>query len=436
MEKGKLLCKGKTKEIYEVLGREGMVIIRNKDDITKNDDPDATKVFAGKGACATTTTCVMFQLLKAAGIPVAFEDQLGANEFLAPACQMIPLEVVVRRYAVGSYLQRFPQLRKEEGEPPFRFHRLELEFFLKTSGGRLVGSGPDSPILTPLDPKTGRPVDDPFIEMVEGDSLPLRHPKKNFWSAESLIANIDRSILPHAGLIDEMGEIARQVFLLLEGVWAQLSCRLIDFKIEFGFDASGELMVADVIDNDSWRLRRRDWQELSKQLFRDNANEAVVMENYNRVAIMTSMIEIPIHALVVWSDHGHRIDTSDISGFFNVDVVERQSSAILSPMSTLFELEELLLQYPDGGVIIAPDGLTSGLASMLAAHGTWPLISVPYDYESAPIDIVNCPGRIDGAPVLMAFSWDNATQAALKILAVKNPFVYMHCQYEIEKHNI
>jgi len=116
MKKGEICNEGKTKRVWFVEGESGLVIIENKDDITKNDDSSQTKVITGKAELATATTCAVFQLLKDAEIPVAFEKQLGLNKFLAPKVDMILLEIIWRRYAVGSFLKRHPELEVPERE--------------------------------------------------------------------------------------------------------------------------------------------------------------------------------------------------------------------------------------------------------------------------------------------------------------------------------
>src|SRR6202007_1357610 len=84
-------------------------------------------IISGKSALANGTTCNVFRLLKACGIPVAFEEQDSATSFIAPKCQMLPYEVVTRREAHGSYLKRNPQYAKGQ-----LFPKLIVEFYLKT----------------------------------------------------------------------------------------------------------------------------------------------------------------------------------------------------------------------------------------------------------------------------------------------------------------
>lgn len=103
--KGAAVVRGKTKTGYAVLEDPDALIWENRNSITKNDDPSATREMASKGKFSTGTTSRVFELLRMANIPVAYDCQLSELEFLAPRCAMIPLEVVVRRYAVGSFLR-------------------------------------------------------------------------------------------------------------------------------------------------------------------------------------------------------------------------------------------------------------------------------------------------------------------------------------------
>jgi len=134
-KKGKRLPGGKTKEMWRVVRNKGLVIIKSKNDITALDDPKRTKTFPTKARLSNTTTCLMFELLKQANIPVAYKQQLSSKEFLAINCRMIKIEAVARRYAAGSYLKRHIELIQPEGKLPYRFSKLVTEFFLKTTKG-------------------------------------------------------------------------------------------------------------------------------------------------------------------------------------------------------------------------------------------------------------------------------------------------------------
>ena len=106
-----LIAEGKTKQIYRINGASDLVAVISKDDITAGDGAKHD-VIPDKGRLATATTCNVFRLLKASGLPVAFEEQDGPTSFVAPPCTMLPYEVVARREAHGSYLKRNPNYAK------------------------------------------------------------------------------------------------------------------------------------------------------------------------------------------------------------------------------------------------------------------------------------------------------------------------------------
>ncbi|HEX7168480.1 MAG TPA: phosphoribosylaminoimidazolesuccinocarboxamide synthase [Acidimicrobiales bacterium] len=103
-----LLTEGKTK-IVEDAGN-GEVLIRSKDDITASDGAKHD-VLVGKAAASTRTTGNIFRLLERSGIPTHFVDRVDDVTFRARNVQMIPLELVARRYATGGIMDRLPQLR-------------------------------------------------------------------------------------------------------------------------------------------------------------------------------------------------------------------------------------------------------------------------------------------------------------------------------------
>ncbi|MFZ2187933.1 MAG: phosphoribosylaminoimidazolesuccinocarboxamide synthase [Candidatus Moraniibacteriota bacterium] len=440
IREGKLIGKGKTKDILSVIDNDTSVIMRNRDEITKKDDPDLTEILPGKGKWATTTTVATFEALKRAGIRVAFLKQLSDTDFLAKACKMTKLEVIARRYADGSSLSRNPHLRQPEGQPPFRFHRLEIEFFLKTSGGKItnkdglcIGELPEDWLVT--DKK--KPIDDPFITNPHDDTWILCHPKVPTWDPTSKLGFEVKSsnILPENVTTKDIAMITRKVFLVLEGMWAQLGLRLIDFKIEFGIDEYGNILVSDVIDNDSWRLRTIDWRELSKQLFRDDVDMEEVADKYALVAKLVKKFSIPRQAIVLWRGSDED-EWPTVLSPESINVVRVTKSGHKSPGACLEILEKLLTEYPEGGVIITLIGKSNGLGPTSAARTSWPVLGVAVTAETHPEDVWSNLRMPSQVPMPTMLSPDNAVLMALNILGQKNPIAYMHRQYAIEELDI
>jgi len=438
--KGNSLAEGKTKIIWKVQGKPDLVIIESKNAITKFDDPSKTKKFATKAVCSTTTTCRVFELLKKAGIPVAYLEQISDTEFLAQRCTMIPLEVVARRFACGGFLKRHPEIMFTEGQAPSRFHRLLIEFFLKTTKGKLIVQG--KTLVDGLDAK--KKEEDPFIENPYSENWKLLNSKKPSWDLQvDLKRTIKASLIlqnrSHE-TIGKMENILREVFLVLEGAWNILGFHLIDIKIEFGIArGSNRFLLADVLDSDSWRLQNEEWEELSKEAFRQNEALSKVEQNYGLVASLTKQFRVPKQALVLW--RGSPKDKFlDIKAPFSksrgVDIIEVTLSGHKKTRQCLDKLNEILRDYPDGGVIVAKIGRSNGLAPMLAAHSSWQVIAIPATMEKSPEDIWSSIRMPSLVPLVTAWPEKNALLAAMNILAAKNPLLYMWRQKQIEELDI
>ena len=429
---------GKTKIIFEVVGQPGLVIVANKNDITAFDDPKFTKMFATKGGYSTATTCRVFELLQKAGIPVAFREQISDTEFVAEKCKMISLEVVTRRYAVGSYLKRHPELKKKEGEQPHRFHRLVVELFLKTTDSRLkIGEETIIEGLSHVVDGVEKTLDDPFIANPEDELWNLFDPKKPTWESG---ADLDKTvpmtkIVTDTSMVKEIIGITGKTFLVLEGAWQILGRRLIDFKIEFGITADGRLVVGDVIDNDSWRLRDVDWDELSKQAFRDGEDLSEVEKKYGLVASLAEQFRVPRQAIILWrgSDKDDFPKIPATLRDFGITIEEVTLSGHKVPQTSLNRLEEILGKYPDGGVILAKVGRSNGLGPVLAARTSWQVIAIPATLKDFPDDIWSSIRMPSGVPLLVAWPEENAVLAALNILGQKNPVTYAERQRAIEE---
>jgi phosphoribosylaminoimidazole-succinocarboxamide synthase len=224
MPLGAQLAEGKTKIIYAAvepaagLPAESLAYMVHKDAITAGDGA-RRDVIEGKGELSCRTTSAVFRYLAQQGIETHYIDTPDAHTMLVRRVEMIPIEWVARRLATGSYVRRTGAV---EGT---RFDPIVLELFLKDDARH-----------------------DPQISETEAVDLGLCTPSE---VATALAAT-------------------EQVFLALEGAWATQDIQLVDLKIEFGRTPNG-IMVADVIDNDSWRLwpggsRER---QLDKQVYRD-----------------------------------------------------------------------------------------------------------------------------------------------------------------------
>jgi phosphoribosylaminoimidazole carboxylase/phosphoribosylaminoimidazole-succinocarboxamide synthase len=417
--KGKQIAEGKTKIIYEVdnktEGMSGLVIVCNKDNITKNDDASQTRELVGKSVYATTTTCAVFELLKQAGVPVAYVERISETEFVAKKCDMIKLEVIARRYVYGSFEKRFPNMTEQ-----YRFHNLKFELFLKTTYG-VVQNKDDYPINElPHDPlfvgEQKKRIDDPFI-VVEDNKFKLFHPKIPMWEpAADLNITVDMDdVLPERAKLEEIEILTRKTFLILEGAFAQFGVRLIDFKIEFGITDDGELVISDVIDNDSWRIKDENWNDLSKQLFRDGASMDVIKDKFALVANLVQNFRIPKQAIVFWQgDFGGVVASTDLEAM-SIYVESTNLSWHKSISKCIQKLEELLAKYPEGGIIIVADVWSN---EVLSKRTSWPILQAS-------------PKNENGFPTGI-YSDTQVLPIALGILGLKNPLAYALVQEHIE----
>jgi phosphoribosylaminoimidazole-succinocarboxamide synthase len=227
VNKGHEVARGKTKILFEHAGQPDVLVVQQTDGITAGDGARRNEI-AGKGRIAAKTTARIFRLLNLCGLPTHYlsggEDD-DDNEMLVRRCAMIPLEVVIRGVAAGSFARRKPGIARGSIIVP----RL-VEFFLKDDANH-----------------------DPLIEPDEIVARQIATPAE----------------------IGAMSEIARITFEILAHAWRRRETLLVDLKIEFGRLSSGEgrgnLVIADVIDNDSWRIWPQGREELmlDKQIYRN-----------------------------------------------------------------------------------------------------------------------------------------------------------------------
>lgn len=336
-----ILAEGKTKIVRSCPGNPDLAIFEAKDDITGGDGA-RHDVITGKAEIATETTCNVFRLLADCDIPLAFREQIDARSFQAVLCDMIEYEVVVRREAHGSYLKRHPELKKGTVFP-----KLIVEFFLKTSQKQWKG--------TPI------PKDDPFIQFSkEGALLYLPHIPMETQTPFMVLKDFPCREKPH--LLEEMSMIAREVFLILEKAWELQEGRLVDFKVEFGIDSKGNLLLADVIDNDSWRVVQQD-SYIDKQIYREGGTLDEVTRLYEKVRRLTRSFKLPRQHLIIWNDSGA------LDPFFQQIVPTDHGNLKVSQATSAESMEKLIQEIPDHVIVKNnPESLFDGIQILAAKN--------------------------------------------------------------------
>ncbi|PAF51857.1 phosphoribosylaminoimidazolesuccinocarboxamide synthase [Helicobacter sp. 13S00401-1] len=209
--KQKLLYEGKGKRMFETSNPE-LIIAEFKDDLTAFNALKKSKE-AGKGALNCKISTELFMLLKNNGINSHFIKKLDDIEMLCHKVKIIPLEVVVRNITTGSICKR---LGIKEG------------IYFK-----------DTPLKVPL-------VEFYYKDDDLGD--PLLYEKHAIMLG---IATQDE--------LDEMAQKALKVNEILSSFFDRANLTLVDFKLEFGLDNEGNIILADEISPDSARL----WDKLS-----------------------------------------------------------------------------------------------------------------------------------------------------------------------------
>jgi phosphoribosylaminoimidazole-succinocarboxamide synthase len=232
--KRRVVYEGKAKTIYE--GPEpGTLIQYFKDDATAF-NAQKKAVIAGKGVLNNRISAHLMTKLESIGIPTHFLRSLNMREQLVRQVEIIPLEVVVRNIAAGSLVKR---LGMKEGAI---LNQPVLEFYYKKD------------------------------EL--GDPMVNEHHILTFGWAD-----------PYE--LDEIIHMSYRINDYLNGLFAGIGLKLVDFKLEFGrlYGEFGELylLLADEVSPDNCRL----WdaatgEKLDKDRFREDLGDLV--EGYSKIA--------------------------------------------------------------------------------------------------------------------------------------------------------
>lgn len=185
-----------------------------------------------------------------------------------------------------------------------------------------------------------------------------------------------------------MRESTILVFEVLEKAWKTRNCALIDMKIEFGVDQKGELVLADVIDSDSWRLWPSGDKRLmvDKQVYRNLTNVTqddlqTVKNNFSWISEQMNNIIPPNDHLVVVlmgsaTDVDHCKKIAKYCQDLGLNVELRVCSAHKSTQDTLNIVHEYESVH-NNLVFIAVAGRSNGLGPVLSGNTAYPVINCP-----------------------------------------------------------
>ena len=105
MEKRNQLYEGKAKKVYET-DAQGLLIVSYKDDATAFNGLKKGTI-SGKGIINNRMSNILMQRLERGGIPTHFVEELNERETVVRRVSIVPLEVIVRNIAAGSFSQRY-----------------------------------------------------------------------------------------------------------------------------------------------------------------------------------------------------------------------------------------------------------------------------------------------------------------------------------------
>ena len=234
MEKKELMYEGKAKKVYTTEDPD-VLIVDYKDDATAfNGEKKGTIV--GKGAINNRMTNHVFKLLEKEGVPTHLIEEISDRETVVKKVEIVPLEVIIRNVAAGSFSKK---LGIEEGR---ELLTPTLEYSYKCDE-----------------------LGDPFINGYYALALGLATQEE----------------------LDTIAKYAFKVNEVLKAYFLQADIKLIDFKIEFG-RYKGQIVLADEISPDTCRLWDVNTNEkLDKDRFRrdmGNVEEAYV-EVFKRLGL-------------------------------------------------------------------------------------------------------------------------------------------------------
>lgn len=218
MQKGAQLYEGKAKKVFATDDPQ-LVIVDYKDDATAfNGEKKGT--ILGKGVVNNRMSNLLMQMLEENGVPTHFVKELSERETLVKKVSIVPLEVIIRNIAAGSFSKRFGVAEGTVLKTP------SLEYSYKDDA-----------------------LGDPMINDYHILALGLATKEE----------------------LDVIAGYAFKINELLKAFMLKMDIELVDFKLEFGKTADGTIVLADEISPDTCRF----WdvhthEKLDKDRFRRN----------------------------------------------------------------------------------------------------------------------------------------------------------------------
>ena len=216
MKKKEQLYEGKAKKVFATEDPE-LLIVQYKDDATAFNGLKKGTIF-GKGIINNQMSNRLMAMLETEGIPTHFVQELSQRETLVKKVSIVPLEVIVRNIAAGSFAKHYGV---EEGVV---FDQPTIEFSYKNDA--------------------------------------LGDPLLNTHHALALKVSTEEEI-------ETIKDYSFRINELLKAFWKSCGVTLVDFKLEFGRLADGTIVLADEISPDTSRLwDSKTGEKLDKDRFR------------------------------------------------------------------------------------------------------------------------------------------------------------------------
>ena len=236
MEKLSQIYEGKAKKVFKTL-EEDYVIVSYKDEATAFNG-EKKGILKGKGAINNKLTNHFMKILEKNNIPTQFVEEISETDTIVKKVKIIPLEVIVRNVAAGSFSKRYGI---EEGK---KLKFPSLEFSLKNDS-----------------------LNDPLINSYHILSLEIATEKE----------------------IKKIEEYSFKINEVLKEYLLRFNIKLIDFKLEFGTTKNGELILADEISPDTCRF----WDEKTKKkLDKDRFRRDMDNQTYGYEEIFKRILKV------------------------------------------------------------------------------------------------------------------------------------------------